>query len=85
MRTLAVAFFTASVTASLALAQTPTFQKDIAPILQEHCQSCHRSGEIAPMPLLTYSDARPWAKAIKTAVLARKMPPWYADPHYGTF
>src|SRR5215468_3446334 len=59
-----------------------TFNKDILPILQENCQSCHRPGEVAPMSLLTYQDARPWAKAIKNAVANRKMPPWFADPGY---
>src|SRR6185437_2119140 len=62
-----------------------TFHKDVEPILQNHCQSCHRPGEIAPMSLLTYEQARPWAKAIRTAVLTGKMPPWSADPHYGKF
>ena len=63
----------------------PTFAKDVAPILQSHCQICHRPGEAAPFSLLTYEQARPWAKAIKEAVLQRKMPPWFADPHYGKF
>jgi mono/diheme cytochrome c family protein len=63
----------------------PTFNKDILPILQQHCQSCHRPGEIGPMPLLTYAGTRPWAKSIKTAVVTRKMPPWFADPKYGHF
>jgi hypothetical protein len=62
-----------------------TFSKDVAPILQKRCQQCHRPGEVAPMPLLTYQQARPWAKAIKTAVINKKMPPWFADPHYGKF
>src|SRR5580704_4952711 len=62
-----------------------TFNKDILPILQQHCQSCHRPGEIGPMPLLTYAGTRPWAKSIKTAVVTRKMPPWFADPKYGHF
>src|SRR5947209_1891416 len=62
-----------------------TFAKDIAPILQNRCQICHRPGEAAPFSLLTYEQARPWAKAIKGAVLQRKMPPWFADPHYGKF
>lgn len=66
-------------------APPPTFNKDVLPILQKHCQVCHRAGEVAPMPLLTYQDARPWAKAIKTQVAARKMPPWFADPAYGHF
>src|SRR5689334_13167539 len=62
-----------------------TFNKDVLPILQEHCQTCHRPGEIGPMPLLTYEGVRPWAKSIKTAVVERKMPPWFADPRYGHF
>jgi len=62
-----------------------TFNKEVLPILQKNCQSCHRPGEIAPMSFLTYKDARPWAKAIKAAVVSRKMPPWFADPKYGHF
>jgi hypothetical protein len=62
-----------------------TFTKDVAPILASNCQSCHRPGEAAPMSLLTYQQVRPWAKAIKEAVLLKKMPPWFADPHYGKF
>src|SRR5262245_38664698 len=62
-----------------------TFNKDVLPILQKNCQTCHRPGEIAPMSFLTYKDARPWAKAIKTAVVNRQMPPWGADPNYGHF
>jgi hypothetical protein len=61
---------------------TVTFDKDILPILQTECQECHRPGEIAPMSLMTYKEARPWAKAIKSAVLSSKMPPWFADPEY---
>jgi hypothetical protein len=72
-----------------ALTQTsaggPTFSGDVATILQERCQTCHRPGEAAPFSLLTYRDARPWARAIKAAVLSRKMPPWFADPHVGKF
>jgi len=64
---------------------TITFNKDVLPILQQNCQTCHRPGEIAPMSLLTYKDARPWAKSIKTAVVTRQMPPWFADPSYGHF
>lgn len=55
-----------------------TFYHDVLPVLQRHCQSCHRPGEIAPIPLLTYAQTRPWAKAIRQAVLTRKMPPWFA-------
>jgi hypothetical protein len=62
-----------------------TFNKDVLPILQKNCQSCHRPGEIAPMSFLTYKDTRPWARAMKTAVVSRQMPPWFADPAYGHF
>jgi hypothetical protein len=62
-----------------------TFNKDVLPILQRECQVCHRAGEIGPMPFLTYEGTRPWAKAIKVAVLSKKMPPWFADPKYGHF
>jgi hypothetical protein len=62
-----------------------TFNKDVLPILQKNCQGCHRPGEVAPMSFLTYSDARPWAKAMKKAVVTKKMPPWFADPKYGHF
>src|SRR6185437_4812650 len=55
--------------------QLPTFTKDVAPILQRSCQNCHRPGSIAPMSLLTYKDARPWARSIKTKVALRQMPP----------
>ena len=62
-----------------------TFHKDVEPILQKHCQECHRPGEIAPFSLLSYSDARPWAKAIRADLLTKKMPPWFADPQVGHF
>ncbi len=68
-----------------AFAAAPTFNRDVLPILQQNCQECHRPGEIAPMSLLTYQDARPWAKAIKAAVVSQKMPPWFADPKVGHF
>src|SRR3954469_7846226 len=67
------------------LTAAPTFQKDVLPILQKNCQGCHRPGEIGPMPLLTYEGTRPYARAIKTAVTSRQMPPWFADPSYGHF
>src|SRR5262249_41082286 len=62
-----------------------TFNKDVLPILQKNCQGCHRPGEVAPMSLLTYADARPWAKAIKAAVVSQKMPPWFAETSVGHF
>jgi hypothetical protein len=63
----------------------PAFYNDVLPILQRHCQVCHRAGEIGPMPLITYARTRPWARAIREAVTLRKMPPWFADPHFGQF
>jgi len=60
-----------------------TFTKDVAPILQEHCQVCHRPDTFAPMSLLTYEEARPWAKSIRQKVAAREMPPWYIDKTVG--
>jgi hypothetical protein len=79
MRTLLLGFV------SCCAAGQVTFNKDVAPILQHHCQSCHRPGQAAPMSLLSYQAARPWAKAIRNAVIYRKMPPWPADPAYGHF
>jgi hypothetical protein len=64
---------------------TPTFSKDVAPILFDHCANCHRPGEIAPMSLLTYEQVRPWAKSIREKVAAGLMPPWHADAPHGTF
>ena len=61
----------------------PTFAKDIAPIFQDKCEACHRPGSIAPMSLVTYEDARPWARSIKGRVAARQMPPWHIDKNVG--
>lgn len=58
----------------------PTFAKDVAPIVYGKCASCHREGEVAPMSLITYEQVRPWARAIKSKVISREMPPWGADP-----
>jgi hypothetical protein len=66
-------------------ANVPTFSKDVAPNLYKNCTGCHRPGEIAPMSLLTYDDARPWAKAIRDEVSEGNMPPWHADPKVGHF
>src|ERR1019366_2359742 len=63
----------------------PSFYKDVLPIFQNRCQICHRPGEIGTMSLVDYQVSRPWAKAIKAAVVARKMPPWFADPQFGPF
>src|SRR6187397_2956587 len=62
---------------------TVTYAKDVAPILMDKCQSCHRPGQVAPMSLLTYEEARPRARAIKTKVQARMMPPWHIDKTVG--
>ena len=70
---------------AFAAADAVTFNKDVFPILQKNCQVCHRPGEIGPMSFLTYEATRPWAKAIREAVLSRKMPPWFADPAIGHF
>jgi hypothetical protein len=67
------------------LRAAPTFYRDVLPVLEKRCQECHRTGEIAPMPLVTYEESRPWAKAIAEQVRTRKMPPWPADPCCGHF
>ena len=61
----------------------PTFAKDIAPIFQQSCQVCHRPDNMAPMSLMTYQEARPWARSIKQKVMAREMPPWHIDKNVG--
>ena len=95
-RRLAIVITTAGVFAVLAGVTTsarqqsaqsavPTFSKDVAPILYKNCVGCHRPGEIGPMSLLTYDDARPHAKAIRDEVGDGNMPPWHADPTHGKF
>lgn len=71
--------------ASAAETREVTFSRDVAPVLYQHCVSCHRPGEAAPMSLITFAEARPWAKSIARQVLNREMPPWHADPRYGRF
>jgi len=71
------------VSAQSAARPAPTFAKDVVPILQRSCQQCHRPGSIAPMSLLTYEEARPWARSIKARVSAREMPPWFIDRNIG--
>jgi len=71
---------------SIRAADTPkpvTFSKDVAPIFQAKCQDCHQPNSIAPMSLVTYQDARPWARSIKDRVGARQMPPWHIDKTVG--
>jgi len=73
-------------TPAIPRAQAPvTFNKDVAPIFNKNCASCHRAGEMAPMSLTSFKDARPWANAIRKAVIERAMPPWGADPAFGEF
>src|SRR5690242_11880378 len=64
-------------------AKRVTFAKDVAPIFQAKCQSCHEPGSIAPMSLITFEEARPWAKSIKNRVSTRQMPPWHIDRSVG--
>ncbi len=80
----AIALLLTLSTVQAANAQEPvTFTKDIAPILQRTCHNCHRPGNIGPMSLLTYQDARPWARSIRQQVVQRNMPPWYIDKTVG--
>ena len=62
---------------------TPTFTKDVAPIFQNKCESCHRPDSIAPFSLITYEEARPWARSIRDRVASRNMPPWHIDKTVG--
>ena len=66
-------------------ARSPSFYRDVLPILQARCQACHRVGEIGAMPLVTYDQVRPYARAIADSTARRKMPPWFADPSVGHF
>src|ERR1700720_432599 len=66
-------------------AKALTFTKDLAPIFYKHCTECHRPNDLAPMSLITYKEARPWARSIKEKIVTQQMPPWHADPHYGQF
>ena len=68
-----------------ASAATPTFTKDVAPIIYQNCASCHRPGDIGPMPLLTYEQVRPWARSIKEKVSLGLMPPWHSTQAHGVF
>lgn len=85
MRLLGLSLGTVALISAATAPPPVTFYKNVLPVLQKNCQTCHRPGEAAPMSFLTYDTARPWAKGIKTAVITKKMPPWYADPHYGKF
>jgi hypothetical protein len=83
---LVLAFASVANHSQMSAADAPiTFTKDVLPILQKNCQSCHRPGQMAPMSLVTFRDARPWARAMKSKVESRQMPPWFADPAHGEF
>jgi hypothetical protein len=77
------ALVTPKVAAAADTAATPTFTKDIAPIFQDKCEACHRPDSIAPMSLVTYEEARPWARSIRARVESRQMPPWSIDKTIG--
>jgi hypothetical protein len=83
MKVLFSAFVAVLLTPLAALAQQPTFTKDIAPIFQAKCTQCHHAGTAAPMPLTTFDEVRPWARSIRTRVAAREMPPWHLDKTVG--
>ena len=85
MKRLLLAAFLAVPSVALAADAPATFTKDVAPILYKSCVECHRPTMFAPMSLMTFEDARPWARSIKQRVTARTMPPWGADPAHGTF
>src|SRR5271154_1949762 len=70
---------------AISAAATPTFNKDIAPILYQNCATCHRPGEVAPFSLLTYGDAAKKAGLLATVTEKRVMPPWKPEPGYGAF
>src|SRR5713226_3472962 len=80
---LGAAIVPASIQAEDKAGKAVTFSRDVAPILQEKCQSCHRPGEMAPMALRTYQEVRPWARSIKAKVSKREMPPWFIDRNVG--
>jgi hypothetical protein len=82
---LAVGCAAVSLAADATSGSSVTYNQDILPVLQRNCQGCHRPGQIAPMSFLSYKEVRPWAKAMKAAVVSRKMPPWFADARYGHF
>lgn len=77
--------FINSSSASSGSSKAVTFSRDVAPIFFKNCAECHRPGEAAPMSLLSYKDARPWARSIKEKVVTKQMPPWHADSHFQQF
>src|SRR3954454_8920822 len=85
MKTVLIVALLALPSAAAAADRPVTFTKDVAPILYKSCVECHRPTMFAPMSLITYEEARPWARSIKQRVVARVMPPWGAAPAHGTF
>src|SRR6266571_7034212 len=85
MRVIGIGAALLALAAVPAAAATPTFTKDVAPILYKNCVECHRPTMFAPMSLVTFDDARPYARSIKQRVTSRAMPPWGADPAHGVF
>jgi hypothetical protein len=85
MRVYTLGLACAALAAAAPVPSQTTFYKDALPVLEKNCQNCHRPGEAGPMSFMSYESTRPWAKAIKSAVASKKMPPWFADPHYGKF
>ena len=87
----AIAVVAGMAPASAGAEEALTYYKDVAPIIQNNCQTCHRpagfnlSGLLAPMSLMSYEDTRPWARAIASKVQSREMPPWFADEPKGVF
>src|SRR5215212_3275911 len=79
----AAALLLPGVAAAADTPNVPTFTKDVAPIFQDKCEACHRPDSIAPMSLVTYAEARPWARSIKSRVSDRQMPPWQIDRTVG--
>ena len=79
--TLVLAMFSAVGVSANEPGETPTYAKDVAPILFEKCASCHRPGEIGPMSFMDYQSTRPWARSIRLKVASGEMPPWDAAPN----
>jgi len=85
LRTAPISLSPQNIRAALNESTPPMFYRDVLPILQNHCQVCHRPGEIGPMPLMTYAQTQPLARAIARAISQKTMPPWFADPSIGHF
>ena len=79
----AIGFAMPAMAIAAGVPDNPTYTKDIAPIFQEKCEACHRVDSIAPMPLTSFEEARPWARSIKARVSERQMPPWHIDKTVG--